>query len=183
MSVLNLPSSTVHSFSTKKDGEVQIRLLSLPSFPARHKEEQVTRRRLRVNQQRALAPIPGFSSKMHYPKHRRSLCSWKKANAACVTQQQPLHNCVVKYLQGWFVSTLLKHKYVSDWFITAGSIWNMKIQSFGDFHIWRYQKDGRKSPLSLHTRSSDALPGRVEALPATPLRCHQGHQLQPLNLT
>ena len=59
----------------------------------------------------------------------------------------------------------------------------MKIWSFGDFHIWRYQQDRRKPPLSLHTRTSDALPGHVEVLPATPLRPHQGHELQPLNLT
>lgn len=43
----------------------------------------------------------------------------------------------------------------------------MKIWSFGDFCIWRYQKDGRKSPPSLNT--SSALPGHVEALPTAPL--------------
>lgn len=111
------------------------------------------------------------------------LCSWKKANKACATQQQPLHNCVIKYLQGWFVSMLLKHQYVCVWFLTRGRIWNMKIWSFGDFHIWRYEKDGRKWPLPLHTRTSNAVPGHVEALHTTPLRPHQGHELQPLNLT
>lgn len=41
-----------------------------------------------------------------------TLRSWKKVNAARATQQQPVHKHVVKYLQGLFISTLLKHKYV-----------------------------------------------------------------------
>lgn len=145
MSAFDLPSRTVHSFSFKKGGEVQVRLLFSPSFPARHKEGQVTRRCCSVNQQRVLAPVPGLSSEtLLYPKHRCLLCSWKKANAACVTQQQPLHNCVVKYLRGCFVSTLLKHEYVSVWFLTTGRIWNMKIWSFGDFSYLEISKRWEK---------------------------------------
>lgn len=59
----------------------------------------------------------------------------------------------------------------------------MKIWRFGGFHIRTYQKDGRKSLLSLHVRTSDAVPGHIEDLPTTPLRPHQGHELEPLNLT
>jgi len=182
-SVFNLLSSAVCSFSTERDGEVKVRLLSSPSFPARHKEE--LQKMLQSEPRACPRPCPRAFQRnaLLYPKHRHALCAWKKANAARVTQQQPLHNCVVKHVRGWFISTLLKQEYVSVWFSTTGRIRNMEIWSFGDFHIWRYQKDGRKSPLSLHTRTSSALPGHVEALPATPLRPHQGHELQPLNLT
>lgn len=78
----------LHIFSTKKDGELQVRFFSLSSLPTRHMEEKVTRRSCRVNQQSILTQGRLTVKSFALSKAPMAALLWEKGSAACVTEQQ-----------------------------------------------------------------------------------------------
>lgn len=191
MSVCNLLSSTVHGFSIKKDGELQVRLFSLPIFSIFHREEQVTRRGCRVNQQHVLTAVPGFSSKtlciiqstdshaLLLEKGKQGMCHSAAATAQLCHQISTRMVCFYAFKTPICLCLVFNHGKNMEYE-------NLELWRFSYLEIWkRWQKvttapahqNQRCCPWtrgSLAHNSSETSPGtRVTAF-----KSHMGKQLK-----